>query len=304
MNLPSQSSPELPLRMGCPVWNCGGWLGRVYPRGTPKAKWLAWYSRMFNSVEANSTFYGLPSLETAQRWAEETADGFSFSLKVPRVISHERALRDCQPELDAFLQFASVLREAGKLGTSFLQLSPRFAPDAYGTLEAFLDRLPADFPWAVEVRHHGWFDQAEQEHRLNHALRKRGIDKVIFDSRALFQSEPEDAAEQASQRRKPRTPVRQTVTATAPMLRLVGRNRLELVERFVQQWVPIATGWVEKGLRPTIFTHTPDDVFAPEMARLFWNRCCESAEVAGAQNWSPDALPTLSPPARQLDLFD
>lgn len=89
MNL---SAPRLPLMLGCPVWGCADWGGQVYPLKTPRSQWLHWYSRTFNTVEGNSTFYALPSVETTRRWASETANGFRFMLKFPRVISHDSEL--------------------------------------------------------------------------------------------------------------------------------------------------------------------------------------------------------------------
>jgi uncharacterized protein YecE (DUF72 family) len=266
-------------------------------------KWLHWYTRMFNTVEANSTFYGLPSLDVAQRWADESVDGFRFALKVPQSISHQARLIGCERELDAFIQFASILHEADRLGPSFLQLPPTFGVDSAGQLERFLDRLPAELPWAVEVRHPDWFDQSDSEQRINRMLCSRGIDKVLFDSRPLYQSAPDDEIEAASQTRKPKTPVRQAVTATRPMLRLVGRNKLELVERFVQQWLPIVASWIDQGLTPYVFTHAPDDTFAPDFARLFWNRYCEYVAENLPAHFGPSSIPTLPKPPTQLEFF-
>lgn len=253
---------------------------------------------MFNTVEGNSTFYGLPSLDTARRWADESAEGFRFSLKMPRAISHESRLVGCERELAAFLEFASVLHDADRLGPSFLQVGPKFAPDCFRQLEAFVNRLPKELTWAVEVRHHDWFDQAENESALNQLLTDRAIDKVLFDSRPLYQLPPDDEIEAASQTRKPKTPVRQTVTSRRPMLRIVGRNRVELTQKFIDQWVPIVKGWVDSGLEPYIFTHAPDDRFAPEFARRFWTSYCH---VAGTE---PSRLPEEFAVPIQRNLFD
>ena len=287
----------LPLFLGCPVWACGQWSGEVYPAKTPRKDWLHWYSRTFNTVEGNSTFYALPGADAIKRWVEQTPDHFRFALKFPRAISHELELEHSQAATQEFLRRIEPLREAFRLGPTFLQLGPRFGPDRLPLLARFLEGLPRDFAWAVELRHQGWFDLGENEKRVNDLLRRLEIDKVLFDSRPLFQGPPDDDIEKVSQDRKPRTPVRQTVTANRPMLRLVGRNRVELTDRFLNQWVPIIAGWIQQGLEPYVFTHAPDDRFAVAFARRFAERLkIEIPEADCSIPWPPA-------PVRQLSLL-
>ena len=253
---PTSQSPTWPLYLGCPVWACDGWADQIYPPGTARKDWLAWYTRTFNTVEGNSTFYALPSVETAQRWAEQSASGFRFCFKVPRSISHELELRNSTDATRTFLRCLEPLAKANRLGPIFLQLGPQFGPDRHEILATFLRQLSRDFQWAVEVRHFDWYDnvssmaptestkKGHNEARLNDLLAGLGMDKVLFDSRPLYQSPPDDEIERVSQSRKPRTPVRQTVTGKRPFLRLVGRNRLDLVNRYLDQWAPIVAGWM------------------------------------------------------------
>lgn len=268
--------------------------------GTGKQHWLSWYTQMFNTVEGNSFFYGLPDQKHVERWASEAAEGFQFCMKFPRSVSHDLHLVGAQQEMAEFLGLLEILQRKDHLGPSFLQLGPEFSPRQFKTLEVFLESLPSEMPWAVEVRHHDWYDQNQNEKRLNELLRERKIDKVIFDSRALFQAPPSDEIERVSQSRKPRTPVRQTVTGERPMLRFVGRNDVQLVDRFIEQWVPIVAGWIDKGLSPFIFTHAPNDQFAPEFARRFWDRL---RPELSEQHPNLEELPRPPRAAKQLDLF-
>ena len=293
----NNEAPSLPIYLGCPVWGCGDWGGQVYPEKTPRSAWLSWYSRTFNTVEGNSTFYALPSLEATQRWADRSAKGFRFVLKFPRLISHELELVCADEATASFLRCIEPLAKADKLGPTFLQLSPRFGPDRFHILERFLRRLPREYQWAVELRHVGWFDRGSNEQRVRELLESQNMDKVLFDSRPLYDSPPEDGFESESQNRKPKTPVRQTVTGKHPILRIVGRDRIELVDRFFDQWAPIVARWVSDGLRPYVFTHAPSDAFAPALARRFLNRL--SLEM-------PDSdlrLPVPPKPAKQLSLL-
>lgn len=113
------TNTELPLFLGCPVWACGHWGGEVYPVRTPRKDWLHWYSRTFNTVEGNSTFYALPGPDAIQRWVEQTPDHFRFALKFPRTISHELELEHSQTATREFLQRIEPLREALRLGPTF-----------------------------------------------------------------------------------------------------------------------------------------------------------------------------------------
>ena len=178
-----------------------------------------------------------------------------------------------------------TLNSGHRLGPTFLQLGPAFGPDRLFILEHFLHNLPTDLPWAVEVRHPDWFDQDQNENALKQLLERFNIDKVLFDSRPLFQSPPDDKVEEAAQKRKPKTPVRQTVTGKHPMLRFIGRNDPSLCDHYIQQWAEIVAGWIQKGLQPFIFAHAPDDRFAPEIARRFWqSQCREFAKRVDQRN--------------------
>jgi uncharacterized protein YecE (DUF72 family) len=290
-------TPSLPYRIGCPVWACDQWADEVYPAGTRRRDWLRWYSRTFNTVEGNSTFYAIPSLETVEAWCRNSEAGFRFALKFPREITHERRLRQCEAHLDRFLEVLGRLDHHDRLGPSFLQLPPDFSPRQWDELEAFLRRLPDALPWAVEVRHFDWYDHGPWESRLDGLLSDLGIDKVLFDSRCLYSLPPEDAIEATSQTRKPKTPHRTTVTGKHPLVRFVGRNRLSQVEDFMTPWANVVARWIRSGLEPYFFTHAPDDRVAPSLARALHRRVCESLGETSTE------LPRPPRPHIQQSLF-
>jgi uncharacterized protein YecE (DUF72 family) len=291
------TSPALPVYIGCPVWNCDGWSDVVFPPGTKRPQWLSWYTQMFNCVEGNSSFYAIPSVDLARRWASEAASGFRFCLKFPREISHDRSLMHAESPTSQFLLAIEELAKAERLGPTFLQLGPQFAADRLELLTKYLTQLPQEFPWAVEVRHKSWFDAAKNEERLDELLTSLNIDKVIFDSRPLNQAPPDDDFERESQSRKPKTPVRTTATGKHPLLRLIGRNRVELVDSFIAEWVPTIVDWVIAGKVPYVFAHTPDDTFAPQMARRMWE------QLRVVLPGQLESLPTPPRKPRQLELL-
>lgn len=255
-------------RIGCPVWGCRQWSGQVYPSGTQTDDYLKWYSHSFPTVEGNSTFYAVPPKSTFQKWRDSSAETFQFSFKFPRKISHELRLTRCDVELNEWLDRLSVLHEANRLGPTFLQLAPSFSFRYFPQLETFLKKLPTDWPWAVEVRHQDWFDKSDKEFRLNELLQGLGIDRVLFDSRPLNSRSASDDLESTSQARKPKSPFRTTITGRRPMLRLIGRNDAAEVASYWDQWSEQIAKWIREGLQPWIFTHAPDDKFAPGLARL------------------------------------
>src|SRR6202522_2826314 len=72
---------------------------------------LNFYSTRFDTVEVDSTFYRCPTIEAVNNWALKTPPGFIFSLKVPRTITHEKILLDCDQEFEQFVDTVDVLDE-------------------------------------------------------------------------------------------------------------------------------------------------------------------------------------------------
>lgn len=279
MKSQSHASNELEvcptLFLGCPVWACPAWPGPFFTADAKPRQFLTQYSSVFNTVEGNSTFYALPSGETVRRWGDETADGFRFSLKFPRTISHGKQLIAAEAETAAFLELLSILDDADRLGPSFLQLGPTFDRRQLDSLARYLEALPRELPFAVEVRHRDYFDNGPTERAFDNLLSRLGMDRVLFDSRPLFSAPASTDAEVEARRRKPHPPLRRTVTGRCPLLRFIGRDELDLVQPWIEDWAPIVAEWLNAGLTPFVFTHTPNDFFAFEFARRFHRRLSE-----------------------------
>ena len=285
-----------PYYLGCPVWSCADWRGRLFPDRAPQKTWLRYYSQVFPTVEGNTTFYAIPSMEAVHRWTEQVAAGFRFALKYPRVITHEKALRNTATETRAFLEVLSCLRQQDCLGPTFLQFHESFSPARWADLASYLRDLPDDYPFAVELRDHAWFNPPHED-RLNGLLGDLQMDRVVFDSRPLYSAPPSDAWETKSQGRKPRSPVRPYAIGPHPMLRLVGRNDIQSVLPWIREWAPQVGDWIRQGKQPYVFTHTPHDRFAPELAALFHAELAPHVAALTPQ-W---AFPEQAP--RQRSLF-
>lgn len=127
-------TPLSPIYLGTSAWNFEEWRGVFYPEKMTAKDYLRYYAGKFNSVEVNTSFYGLPRLSTVDEWTKSVPTGFTFSLKMPRAISHEKQLIDCEDETLAFLE---VLHALGpKAGVGFLQLPPNFTRQRGGKVLA------------------------------------------------------------------------------------------------------------------------------------------------------------------------
>jgi uncharacterized protein YecE (DUF72 family) len=136
---------------------------------------LVHYSKSFNAVEINSSFYRSHRRETYERWRDITPANFHFSVKMPRSITHECALRRCRSELRQFLGEVSGLGR--KLGVILVQLPASLAlePRVAGR---FLDSLAAhsSVRVACEPRHASWFGE-----RASDLLQRHGVARVAAD---------------------------------------------------------------------------------------------------------------------------
>ena len=145
--------------LGCPIWSNKDWVGEFFSADAKQKNFLPQYASVFNTVEGNTTFYGLPTEKTLARWLDETPEGFKFALKFPRAISHDKRLKNVDAETDAFLNVLDTLKD--RVGPSFLQLPPYFGPDDLPLLNDYLGALPYNFPYAVEIRHPAFFSGSE-----------------------------------------------------------------------------------------------------------------------------------------------
>jgi uncharacterized protein YecE (DUF72 family) len=120
---------------------------------------LARYARVFNAVEINSSFYRPHRASTYAKWAHETPKDFSFSVKLPRTITHNAKLRNADDPLRKFFEECGALGE--KLGCILIQLPPSLAFDA-GAAPEFLKTLRGLYSGraALEPRHASWFTKA------------------------------------------------------------------------------------------------------------------------------------------------
>lgn len=144
------------LRIGCSGWAYKDWQGPFYPEGLAAKDYLRFYSKVFDCVEIDSSFYRVPNTFAVNQWRGSTPPGFLFSPKLPKKITHENKLKDSESSLLYFYSVLSKLKE--KLGPIVVQLPPSVKLSSHlGVMKDFLSTLSPEFRHAVEFRHKSWF---------------------------------------------------------------------------------------------------------------------------------------------------
>jgi uncharacterized protein YecE (DUF72 family) len=145
--------------LGCSGWSYDGWKGTFYnPTDLDNRYWLSYYSQIFDFVEIDSTFYRMPSAFMVNNWNKRTPDNFKFAVKFPKVITHDKRLKDVDKDLERFYDVMEPLYD--KIIVFLMQLPPSLqlieGLDLIKNLQYTLD---PSFRYAIEVRHHSWFNE-------------------------------------------------------------------------------------------------------------------------------------------------
>ena len=169
--------PPSRVLVGTSGYNYPEWRGTFYPEKMGTDKMLAFYAARFPTVEINYTFYRMPNEKLLAGWSAGTPEGFTFTLKAPRRITHDAKLQRCEDLTQTFCRTAGTL--GPKLGTLLFQLPPTFRKDT-GVLEAFLETIPEHTRTAFEFRHASWHDAPVFD-----LLRRYGAALCVADSEKM-----------------------------------------------------------------------------------------------------------------------
>ena len=128
------------VRVGVAGWTYEPWRDNFYPKGLPHHQELSYASRHLTAIEVNGTFYSTFKPSAFAKWRDQTPNGFVFSLKANRFVTHRRVLATAGESIERFV--ASGISELGpKLGPIVWQFMPTKAFDAED-FEAFMALLP------------------------------------------------------------------------------------------------------------------------------------------------------------------
>src|SRR5262245_32197068 len=112
------------VHVGTSGYNYPEWRGTFYPSDLPAKAMFDFYAARFHTVEINATFYRMPTRKLAEGWHDKAPDGFSYTLKAPRRITHDTRLKDCKDSVDFFVDSARGLGD--HIAMLLFQLPPNF----------------------------------------------------------------------------------------------------------------------------------------------------------------------------------
>ena len=154
--------------IGCSGFAYKEWKEVFYPQGLPQSRWFDYYTKHFNTLELNVTFYRFPTLKSLQSWYNKAPEGFIFSAKVPRWITHYRKFEETERMLgDFYGLLKDGLKE--KMGAVLFQLPGRFAYSK-DKLQKIISQVDHSFNNVIEFRNESWWRKD-----VVSALKKNGI---------------------------------------------------------------------------------------------------------------------------------
>ncbi len=233
------------LYFGGTRWASNTWIGRIYPKGAKDAAFLEHYVQFFNSIELNATHYQVYGPSVIGKWAAKAAGkDFRFCPKVPQSISHYSNFNNVYDITTSFLE--GVLAFGENLGPVFLQVSEKYAPDRKNSLFRYLESLPVDIQFFVEVRHEDWFADKIIQQELLTVLRSLNMGIVITDTPGR------------------RDVAHMTLTIPKTFIRYVGNSTTPVDYARIDAWVKRLQYWVEQGLQELyVFPHMLDEATCP-----------------------------------------
>lgn len=149
------------LYIGTSGYNYYGWIGKFYPKDITPKEMFNYYSKIFNTVEINYTFYHTPKEKTILNWESQAEAGFKYTLKVPKKITHIKRFNECDELVEQFNQLSLCLKN--KLGILLFQMPPSFKLDErnFKRIENVFQKLNKQIDYAIEFRHNSWFENNE-----------------------------------------------------------------------------------------------------------------------------------------------
>jgi uncharacterized protein YecE (DUF72 family) len=242
------------IHIGISGWRYKPWRGTFYPKNLPQHAELKYAASILSVIEINGSFYSLQRPSSYTRWYADTPQGFTFTVKGPRYITHMLRLKKVEVPLANF--FASGLfnlRE--KLGPILWQFPPSFRYD-YGRLADFLDLLPHDTKAALALaRRRGALMKGrsrlaiDAKRTLRHAIEIRH--ESFLDSRFVDLLREHNVALVIAETAR-RWPMVQDITADFVYMRLHGDKKLYqsgYSDKSLDQWARRIAAW-HRGSEP------------------------------------------------------
>lgn len=161
-----------PIRIGTAGWSLYKAADDRFPA---EGSALERYAAVFDAVEINSSFHRPHKVATYARWAASVPDAFRFAVKLPKTITHQQRMIDCEALLVRFADEVSGLGE--KRGPILVQFPPKLAFEAQVAAD-FFGRVRALFGGQIvcEPRHADWFSPAAEAVLIAHQVARVAAD--------------------------------------------------------------------------------------------------------------------------------
>lgn len=237
MILPGKTGSNLDIHVGCSVWSDKDYVGNFYPEKTPQKNFLIEYAKQFNTVEVNATRYGVPAPKTMDTWKNAVGDNFKLSFKVPQIISQRKELlsKDVLDRLDQYI--LAINKMEATAGTSFMLMQNNFSIERLNELEKFIQHLPEEQEYALEIRN----PEFNKSQELFELLNNYNIAHVITDTAGR------------------RDIIHQMNTNKTAYIRFVGNGLLPSDYDRIDKWIEKLDDWINKGIEKVYFLiHQPN----------------------------------------------
>lgn len=257
------------ILVGTAAFAKAGEAGDPYAKAAKPAEYISHYANHFPTVELDTTFYATPTAKTVRGWYEKTPEDFVFAAKVPKVITHDKVLLECEEELTGFVKTMDLLEQ--KLGPMLLQFGYfnknafKCGADFLARLKPFLKKLPKDHKFAVEVRNSDWLDE-----RFVEALAENGTALALTDQ--SWMPRPWELPESKLD----------LLTADFAYVRWLGdRKGIEAITKTwdktvvdrredLLEWVKIVRGLAKRNLKVYAYANNHYAGNGPGTVKLFW----------------------------------
>jgi uncharacterized protein YecE (DUF72 family) len=247
--LPNDHSGKLEIIIGGTVWGVPQWKGVHFSAKAKPTEFLHYYSRLFPCIEFNGSHYRIPPVAQVAKWVEQVPSEFLFCPKFPQSISHWRQFQNCEHETDLFME--ALFAFGNNLGTTFIQLPPHFGPSKAEPLLRYLEKLPNDIRYSVEMRHPDWFVGNVLE-EFAEEFKKLNIGLIVCDTSGR------------------RDAVHMRLTSDELVIRFGGNDLHVSDELRVHQWMNQLKAWEKVGLKKCYFwIHQPESLHTVETMQLF-----------------------------------
>ncbi len=159
------------LYIGTSGYKYRDWESEYYPDWLKENQILNYYSKDFNTVELNFTYYSPPNPYMFRHMLEKVGKGFMFSLKAHSSVTHSRNY--CQKDIERYFDALKYIKQCGQLGSVLLQFPWSFECNKKNI--EYLKNVGKEFASyspAVEFRNSSWV--------------KRDILKILSDAGISF----------------------------------------------------------------------------------------------------------------------